>query len=111
MRAMPEPIIRLYKPNELPICRDRLVRVILFLNELRYGSWHFFTKIHRQFREKFGHSMPGVTNIYDRQVRTEFDFRKFFDAATPEQFFWILPRLPSGFITPPRPIVSPTSLQ
>lgn len=106
--------INLYKPDELCklfLNKNRLARVVLFPNEMRYCDWHSFTKMRNQFLAKFGHRMPGVADIYEKQVRVEFNFNKFFNAATTGQLYWVTWRLLPDFIPPPRQTASPSRIQ
>jgi hypothetical protein len=104
MRITPENSkINLYQLNELPFLlrKNRMVKIILSANDSMYGDWHHFIKIREQFYKKFGRSMPGVTDIYDGSVRTEFDIKKFFNKSTRKQSSWILQYLPPDFTPPP----------
>ena len=80
------------RKDQLPACQDRLVR-ILANGEYLYSGWHGFTKIRRQFQEKFGRPIPGVADDYEGPVRTKFDFDQFCDDATAEELQWIRKRI------------------
>lgn len=102
MLRQPEvkPIV-LYRREELPVCQDRLARVISGHDSL-YASWHSFIKMRRDFHAEFKRSMPGATDIYDKQVRAEFNLNELADTTTPKQITWIFRRLPLDIPMPLR---------
>lgn len=103
--------IRLYKWGELPACHDRLVEVVSDGTTL-YSTCHAFNQMRDQFKKEFRCSkMPGVTDGYEKKVRTRFDLNEFVKTAWSFQRDWISQRLPSGFILPSRPATSPLTIQ
>ncbi len=92
--VMPEtqaPLV-LHKESGLPVCQDRLVKVVYHIGSL-YASWHNFTKIRRQFCEKFKHAMPGATDEYSGKVRTVLNIEQLVKHSTWQELEWVLGRI------------------
>jgi len=65
-------------------------------DQVRYVSWHAMSRLNREFRQKFGKDMPGLTPYYKDQVRSEFRRDQFMAKSTMAEKIFLAAKIPEN---------------
>ena len=65
-------------------------------DQARYVSWHAMSRLNREFRQKFGKDMPGLTPCYKNHVRSKFRYDQFMAKSTMAEKIFLAVKIPEN---------------